>query len=115
MKSLFSIAAAIFISSSVFSQAPTEQKKEDHASAKVVEASCGQCQFGLKGSGCSLAVRMDGKAYFVDGTSMDQQGDAHAKDGMCNAIRKAEVIGEVKNDRFVASSFKLLPAAEEKK
>ena len=31
----------------------------------TVEASCGQCQFGLKGEGCRLAVRIDGKAYFV--------------------------------------------------
>ena len=36
-------------------------------------------------------------------------GDAHAEDGFCSAIRKAEVVGEIKGDRFVASSFKLLP------
>ena len=28
---------------------------------QVVEASCGQCQFGMKGkAGCDLAVRIDG-------------------------------------------------------
>lgn len=78
---------------------------------QTVEASCGQCQFGLKGGGCDLAVRMpDGKAYYVDGTSMGDHGDAHAKDGMCMKVRTAEVQGEVKNNRFVASNFKLLPA-----
>jgi len=81
---------------------------------QVVEASCGQCQFGMKGkAGCDLAVRIDGKTYFVDGTDINKHGDAHAEDGFCSAIRKAEVVGEIKNDRFVASSFKLLPMKKE--
>lgn len=80
---------------------------------QVVEASCGQCKFGMKGKGCSLAVRIDGKPYFVDGTGIDDHGDSHGDDGFCSKIRKAEVVGEVKDNRFVASSFKLLP--EEKK
>lgn len=81
---------------------------------QVVEASCGQCNFGMKDKkGCDLAVRIDGKPYFVDGTNLDDHGDAHAEDGFCSKVRKAEVTGEVKNNRFVASSFKLLP--EEKK
>jgi hypothetical protein len=47
---------------------------------QIVEASCGQCQFGMEGHGCELAVRIDGKSYFVDGSSTPH-GDAHAKDG----------------------------------
>jgi hypothetical protein len=74
-----------------------------------VEASCGECQFKLEGKGCNLAVRIDGKAYFVDGTKIDDHGDAHAKDGFCEAIRKAQVQGEVVNNRFKATYFKLLP------
>jgi hypothetical protein len=35
----------------------------------------------LKGYACDLAVRIDGKTYFVDGTSIDSHGDAHAEDG----------------------------------
>jgi len=77
---------------------------------QIVEASCGQCNFGMKGNGCTLAVRIDGKAYFVDGTSIDKHGDAHADDGFCSAIRKAEITGEIVGDRFKATSFKLLPA-----
>ena len=80
---------------------------------QVVEASCGQCNFKLPGKGCSLAVRIDGKAYFVDGTGIDEHGDAHAKDGFCKAIRKAEVKGKIIGNRFQASSFKLLPAKVE--
>ena len=78
--------------------------------ASVVEASCGQCQFGLEGNDCDLAVRIDGVAYFVDGTSIDEHGDAHANDGFCNAILDARVTGKVEADRFVAASFELLPS-----
>ncbi|RAK62104.1 hypothetical protein DLM85_24385 [Hymenobacter edaphi] len=76
---------------------------------RVVEASCGQCRLGLPGKDCDLAVRFDGRAYFVDGTSIDAHGDAHAKNGFCNAIRRAEVRGQVVGQRFVATHFRLLP------
>ena len=74
----------------------------------IAEASCGECQFNLEGKGCDLAVRIDGKAYFVDGTKIDDHGDAHAKDGFCNAIRKAEIRGKIVKNRFKATYFKLL-------
>lgn len=79
-----------------------------------VEASCGECQFKMEGKGCHLAVRMNGKSYFVDGTSIDDHGDAHGHDGFCEAVRKAEVQGEVVNNRFKATYFKLLPVAKAK-
>ena len=80
---------------------------------QVVEASCGQCNFGMKDKkGCDLAVKIDGKNYFVDGTTIDDHGDSHGKDGFCSVIRKAEVTGEVKNNRFVARIFKLVPEKE---
>ena len=109
MKHLYFVAIILMISVGVFGQ---EKSKTPDQNKKLmtVEASCGQCQFGMKGKGCSLAVRYDGKSYFVDGTKIDDHGDAHSKMGFCNAIRKAEVQGEVVNDRFVASYFKLLPA-----
>lgn len=76
---------------------------------QLVEASCGQCRLGLPGKSCDLAVRFGGKAYFVEGTTIDSHGDAHAKDGFCQAIRQAEVQGQVVNNRFVATYFRLLP------
>lgn len=82
---------------------------------QVVEAACGQCRFGLKGDGCDLAVRIGGTAYFVDGTAIDDHGDAHASDGFCNAIRKAAVKGSIVNNRFAATYFKLMPEAATKK
>ena len=89
------------------------QDKKETPKTQIVEASCGQCKFGMKDKkGCDLAVRIDGKPYFVDGTKLDDHGDAHAEDGFCSAIRKAEVAGEIKDGRFVATSFKLLPTKE---
>ena len=90
------------------------QEKKEQQKTQIVEASCGQCKFGMNGKGCSLAVRIDGKSYFVDGTNLDDHGDAHAEDGFCATIRKAEVVGAIKDDRFVASYFKLLPLKEGK-
>jgi Family of unknown function (DUF6370) len=87
-------------------------KAQSKSKTQIVDVSCGQCQFGMKAKGCDLAVRIDGKSYFVDGTKIDEHGDAHAKDGFCSAIRKAEVVGEVKDNRFVVSYFKLLPVKE---
>jgi Family of unknown function (DUF6370) len=81
----------------------------------VAEASCGMCKFGMKGGDCALAVRLDGKSYYVDGADIDHYGDAHAADGFCNAIRKAKVQGEVIDGRFKASYFKLVTAGTNKK
>jgi Family of unknown function (DUF6370) len=91
------------------------QDKKESPTPQIVEASCGECNFGLKGKSCDLAVRIDGKAYFVDGTKIDDHGDAHAKNGFCEVIRKAEVVGEIVGDRFKAISFKLLPEEKDKK
>jgi hypothetical protein len=85
------------------------QDKKEEPKPQIVEASCGQCQFGMEGHGCELAVRFDGKSYFVDGSSIDSHGDAHASDGFCSAIRKAEVVGKVVDNKFKVTSFKLLP------
>ena len=75
----------------------------------LVDASCGQCRLGLPGKGCDLAIRLDNKAYFVDGTTIDSHGDAHAKDGFCQSIRKANVQGEIVDNRFKATYFQLVP------
>lgn len=77
---------------------------------QIVELSCGQCQFDMASQkGCDLAVRINDKAYFVDGADIDDFGDAHDKDsGFCEVIRKAEVTGEIIDNRFKASSVKLL-------
>jgi hypothetical protein len=116
MKTLF-----LFLCCSCFAMAAFAQTKDSTIAKpdlskkiQIVEASCGQCQFKLEGKGCNLAVRINGKSYFVDGTSIDEHGDAHAKDGFCEAIRKAEVQGEVVNNRFKATYFKLVTPSANK-
>ncbi|GGE97308.1 DUF6370 family protein [Flavobacterium limi] len=84
------------------------QSKKKFDKPTIVEASCGECKFGMKGESCDLAVRIDGKSYFVDGTTIHDHGDAHSDQGFCNAIRKASVTGEIKGNRFAATSFKLI-------
>ena len=81
-------------------------KKETKQLAQI---SCGQCQFGIEEPmGCDLAIRIDDKAYFIDGANIDDFGDAHDKNtGFCNVIRKAKVVGKIEDNRFKASSIKL--------
>ena len=107
MKKTITLFIAL-LSFSVVAQKTQEQPKKK----QIVEASCGQCQFGMEGKACDLAVRIDGKSYFVDGTNIDQHGDAHAADGFCTKVRKAEVAGEIIDNRFKATSFKLLPVTK---
>lgn len=113
MKSVITVLFCCLLFSAASAQSkisvPDNTKKKD-----TVEASCGQCQFKMQGKGCSLAVRIAGKSYFVDGTAIDDHGDAHGEDGFCEAIRKAEVQGEVVNNRFKATYFKVLPVAKAK-
>lgn len=103
----FSTVATVQAQSST--PVPIEPTPQPARPVQQAEASCGQCRFGLPGKGCDLAVRLEGKAYFVDGTTIDSHGDAHAADGFCNAVRKAEVQGEVVDNRFRATYFRLLP------
>jgi len=111
MKYFLSIVliTAFAVSSSAQTKTTKVSKPDPNKKIQVVEASCGECQFGLEGKSCDLAVRIDGKPYFVDGTTIDEHGDAHAKDGFCKAVRKAEVQGEIVNNRFKATYFRLLP------
>jgi len=85
------------------------QKVEDTSINQVVETACGQCQFGMtEESGCDLAVRIDSKTYFVDGTNIHEHGDAHADDGFCEVIRHATVKGKIVDGRFNSESFTLI-------
>lgn len=76
----------------------------------VAEIACGECLFEMPGASCDLAVRIDGKTYFVDGAHIDDFGNAHAKDGLCNVIRRARVTGRVEKGRFIATKIEPLTA-----
>ena len=117
MKKLFVSLSAMFIAAVAMSQTKVStltDKPDPAKKLQVVETSCGECNFGLTGKSCDLAVRINGKSYFVDGTSINDHGDAHAKDGFCEAIRKAEVQGEIVDGRFKATYFKLVKVEEKK-
>lgn len=107
MKYFITCSIALFSLLAVTAQEKSQGKQDPKKQTLSVEAACGQCQFKLPGHTCDLAVRINGKAYFVDGVHIDSLGDAHAKDGFCNAIRKAKVQGELVNNRFKASYFLL--------
>src|SRR6185436_430691 len=112
---LNSIVCLLFVSSAFGQKSdPKVSIPDPNKKIQIVEAACGECQFKLDGKGCDLAVRIDGRSYFVDGTDIDSHGDAHAKDGFCKAVRKAEVQGEIVNNRYKVTYFKLLTTPEKK-
>ena len=110
MKGVFLLCGFVLVLGSAMAQKTNvvPLKKDSTRKVQIVETACGECQFGLKGKGCHLAVRINGTAYFVDGTDIDSHGDAHADDGFCNAVRKAEVQGTVINNRFNVNWFQLI-------
>lgn len=71
---------------------------------ETVTAGCGLCIFGMKGvNSCKLAIEVDGKHYLVRGSRLDDHGDAHAADGMCNVSRQAVVDGRIEDDVAVVT------------
>ncbi|MEO8794095.1 MAG: DUF6370 family protein [Daejeonella sp.] len=116
MRNLFFILLFTVCGTAAFSQSnptvavtPSKEIKN-----QIVETACGECRFDMKGKSCDLAVKINGSFYFVDGTNIDDHGDAHANDGLCEKVRKAEVSGKIVNGRFLATSFKILPEEEKK-
>ncbi len=73
------------------------------------DVSCGMCNFDMTGDDCDLAIEIDGKFYYVEESSLEEHGDAHAEDGLCTVVRKAKVTGEIKHGVFVAEELELLP------
>ncbi len=109
MKNIFALLFSLLIYHIVIGQHLNDTLSEKVNSIQLVEVSCGECNFHMKGKSCDLAVRIDGHTYFVDGAKIDDFGNAHSVDGFCSAIRKAYVKGTVVNDRFKADYFKLVP------
>ncbi len=80
------------------------------SATQKVEAGCATCVFDMEDVvGCKLAIKIDGTAYLVTGSDIDDHGDAHAPDGLCHVAKPAEVQGKIEGDRFVATMFKLRP------
>ena len=79
---------------------------------RIVDASCGQCRLDLPGSGCDLAIAFDGTAYYVNGSHIDDHGDAHGPDGLCNAVRRARVTGRLVDGRVMVEELVLVDGDE---
>jgi len=88
--------------------APKTKAPRQAINGQMAEVACGECQFKMKGKDCELAVRIKGKAYFVEGKGIDDFGDAHGEHGFCNAISKARITGEIVNGRFKAKEIDLV-------
>ncbi len=115
MKAILLFCTFVCSSFYSFSQAKTTIHQRDKTKPVLLaELACGQCQFKMPGKSCDLAVRINGQSYFVDGVHIDSLGNAHASDGMCNAITKAEVQGELDNDRYKVTYVKLLKPKKKK-
>lgn len=116
MKSLFLLLSSLFLTVSVFAQTAAVNQAVPDSTKKIqlLQVACGSCKFGLAGKDCAMAVWLNGKAYYVDGADIDGFGDAHAADGMCNAVRKAQVQGDLADNRFKLSYILLLPKKNKK-
>jgi hypothetical protein len=116
MKSFLLFCALASASFLGFGQTQNSFRQKDKTKPVVqAELACGQCQFKLPGKSCDLAIRLNGKAYFVDGVHIDSLGNAHADDGFCNAVRLAEVQGELVNERYQISYVQLVKPKKKKK
>ena len=98
MKKLLLGLLLLTIFSAVNAQDPAKKKLVFNPKNPTyeVEATCGTCMFKIK---------FKGKNYFVDGTDLDDHGDAHDSEGFCNAIKKAKVQGTEFKDRFEVTYF----------
>jgi hypothetical protein len=56
---------------------------------------------------------IEDRCYFLDGTSIDDHGDAHGATGFCNCVREATISGTIQGDRFVVDKFELVPVKQE--
>ncbi|MCG2612645.1 DUF6370 family protein [Terrimonas sp. NA20] len=108
MKAFLIAAISLSIYQTSNAQAPVG-KIDPTTKLDTLEVACGMCQFDMTGDDCALAARVNTRTYYVEGTHIDKHGDAHAKDGFCNMIRKAEVQGAFSGEKYKVTYFKLLP------
>ena len=93
------------VSTYIFAQETNDNKTFVNAKAL---AGCSKCVFHSSDK-CSLAVKIDYEVYEVEGSSLKDHGKPRAKDGLCKVEREAEISGEIKDGKFLAFNFKLLP------
>jgi hypothetical protein len=66
-----------------------------------IQIGCSMCVYKMAGStDCELAAVVNGETYLVEGSGIDDHGDAHAADGLCNMARQARATGRVEGERL---------------
>lgn len=108
MKYLLSLLLSVACLSLNAQESPKTLKLDPNKKVIEVLASCGTCNFKMKAPGCPLAIKIDDKFYLVEGTKIDDHGDAHADDGFCNAIKKAKVQGTFEGEKFKLTYFEII-------
>lgn len=82
---------------------------EDQAATgetQTYEVGCGGCIFQMEDAvGCEAAVKVDDKTYWIEGVKIS----AH-NIGLCSGSAEADMAGEVKDGKFIATSFALTEA-----
>ena len=79
-----------------------------------IEAGCAMCIYEMPDiEECVLAVRWDDKDWLVDGSGIDDHGDAHASDGLCLVARPGKMVAtSTEGNRVVVESLTLVPQKE---
>ena len=95
---------------SLHSQDTSKKELAFDPNIQVIEAkaSCGICMFDMDGFKCELAVNIDGAKFYVEGADIDDYGDAHSNYGFCNAIRDVKIQGQIVDDKYIVTYFKLI-------
>ena len=97
----------LFIALLIFGSCATSKINKDIEG--IYEVACGKCIYDMTGDECDLAVLIDGKYYYVDGSGVSDHGDEHADDGLCETARKAQVKGKINYGIFIAEFVKIMP------
>lgn len=97
----------LFIALLIFSSCAITKRNKDIDG--VYEVACGKCMYDMTGDGCDLAVLIDGKYYYVEGSDISDHGDEHADDGLCETTRKAQVKGKINFGIFLAEYVRVIP------
>ena len=96
----------LFIGLLIFSSCATTKRNKDIEG--IYEVACGKCIYDMTGDGCDLAVLINGKYYYVEGSGISDHGNEHAEDGLCKTSRKAEIKGRIKYGVFIADYVKII-------
>ena len=63
--------------------------------------------FDMPGEQCELAIQYNNSNHYVKGAKIDDYGDAHSDEGFCNAILDVTIQGEINNNKFLLTFFKI--------